>query len=245
MNKVFEDIYKSVWDEIFPGIVKPEIQVFKKLFAQDILLPDRYTAQKGTGDIYCTPDYGYKHFISQEEIQKIVDVNNYVEPTTPLSSLSEVLTKMQNLAFFRGSKSINSDVVEESDNIYSSNYVLSSACLYSSQKMIYCYNMTASEYMLASKNSKESGFGIRIIDSGSITGSFDVSFSAKSAHSYFCHNCFDVRDCMFCFHLASKQYCIANMQYSQEDYEKLKKQILTEYFAQLNSEKPFISLRDL
>jgi hypothetical protein len=45
--------------------------------------------------------------------------------------------------------------------------------------------------------------------------------------------------------LRSKQYCIANQQYTKEEYLHLKEQLLGDYFAQLGSEGAFRTLKDV
>ncbi|MCA9364002.1 hypothetical protein KC727_02175 [Candidatus Kaiserbacteria bacterium] len=44
--------------------------------------------------------------------------------------------------------------------------------------------------------------------------------------SYYCDMCFGVSDCLGCFGLKQKQYCILNKQYSKEEYTELKKKII-------------------
>ncbi len=245
MNKVFEQIYTKVWEEIFPGINPIDQAAFKKLYCNDIPLPQAYPAISGNISVYSSPEYGYKKFITKEESEKRMNTDNFMEPKTDIASFADVLKLMEKRATFRGNRALNSDVTEESDDIYSSSYIYNSAHVYSSQKLMYCFNMKTSEYLLASKGSGDCSFGIRVIDSGSISNSFDVGWSSKSANSYFSYSVVDVRDCMFCFHIMSKQYCIANMQFSQEEYKKLKEKILKEYFDQLTKPDAFVSINQL
>ena len=245
MNKVFEQIYAKIWEEIFPGATPPDQETFKKLFVRDIPLAQPFTTSLTNAQVYSSPVYGYKKFISKEEAEKRTEIDNFMELKTDIESLSDVIKLMKNRATFRGSRALNSEIVEASDDIYSSSYIYNSTHLYSCQKMMYCDNNKASEYLLASKGSGESSFGIRIFDSGSISNSFDVSWSGKSANLYFCHSVIDLRDCMFCFHLTSKEFCIANMQFTEEEYKKLKEKILKEYFDQLTKPEAFVSINQL
>ena len=45
-------------------------------------------------------------------------------------------------------------------------------------------------------------------------------FSKNCSDSYFLEDCSGCRDCIFCYNLVNKQYCIFNKQYSKEEYEK-------------------------
>ena len=54
---------------------------------------------------------------------------------------------------------------------------------------------------------------------------------ARSCHStitdsYYCDMCFGAQDCLGCFGLKQKQYCILNKQYTKEEYLKLKAKII-------------------
>ena len=53
----------------------------------------------------------------------------------------------------------------------------------------------------------------------------DVYGSRAITNSFFIKNCYDLQDSIFCSHLKNKQYCVANMQYTKEEYKVLKKKI--------------------
>lgn len=235
MNQAFKDIYHQVWKEVFPTIEPMDVEKFKALFTFDISLPIKYQCSFTGEDVYCTQEYGYKRFMGDKTREQKMKEGNNLQDKIGIENLSQVLERAKNVAYFRGNKAINSDVVEESDNIYSSSYIYNSTFIQGATKLMFCRDMGPSEYMLASKNSKNSSFGIRVMDSDSISNSFEVSFSGKCSSSYFCHNCFDLRDCMFCFDIASKQYCIANMQFEKNEYTALKDKLTKEYFDQLES----------
>lgn len=246
MNKVFEEIYQVVWQEIFSNIPLMDLEKFKQLYTQDLNLPQAFPCSLDPNQqVFSSSEYGYKKFISREAVEKRVDVDNWVEPKVNIASLADVRQKVQKIATFHGSRQLNSDVLEASDDIYTSSYIFGSTHIYSSQKMMFCYNNKESEFLLASKGNGNCSFGIRLHDSGSVSNSFDIHWCGKSANCYFCHDCYDLRDCMFCFHLNSKQYCIANMQFEKEEYEKLKTQILQEYFQQIDQPGGFKTLTDL
>lgn len=245
MNQVFLDIYATVWKEVFPGIAQMDIETFKKLYTQGMVLPEKRSCSVSGEEIYSNPDYGYKKFVSDKERVKRMEKDNFMEPKETIQSLIDVVNKTKKIAMFRGSTTINSDVVETSDNIYSSSYVYNSASIHGAQKILFSYDLAPCEYMLASRNSKNCSFGIRVVDSESVSNSFDVSNSGKCSNCYFCHNCYDLRDCMFCFHIESKRFCIANMQFEEEEYNRLKEVLLKQYFEQLSLPNAIVIQKDL
>jgi hypothetical protein len=245
MNQLFNELYSTIWNQVFPKHPPLEIEVVKKLFTKDLILPELYSTHQTKSTVYSSPEYGYKKFISQEEAEKRSSIDNFMEVSKSLSNLSEVLQHVQTIALFRASRAINSEVLEESDDIYSSSYIYNSTHIYNCQKLMFCNNNKTSEYLIASKGNADSSFGIRLVDSTSISNSFDIHWSGKCAHSYFCVDSYDLRDCMFCFHLTSKQFCIGNIQYTEAEYKKLKDTILKEYFEQLSSPNSFVLLNQL
>lgn len=244
MNDVYKQLYTAIWKEVFPGFEPMEITRFKALYTQDLWLPGVYKSAIGGQDVYASGEYKYKELITPDESK---DLGDNVFSKEGIASLKDLIgsLKEKKLTTFRGSRSLNSDELEESDDIYSSTFVYNSTHIFGSQKIMFSYGNRACEYLMACKGNGESSFGIRLWDSGSVSNSFDIHWCGKSANCYFCVDSYDLRDCMFCFHIKSKQYCIGNMQFEEAEYKQLKQMILTEYFAQLNSPNPFVTLRDL
>ena len=92
--------------------------------------------------------------------------------------------------------------------------------------MIFCDSCGSSEFLLASQRSGSSSFCIRTDDSKDCSNSYNVVCSNKIMNSLFIQDCFDLHECMFCSHIASKKYCIANMQFDEEEYFLIKKSII-------------------
>ena len=240
MNQVFKDIYETVWNEVFPGMKRLPVEKFVELFTFDIDLPKKYKCQKTGKDVFMGERYKYPRHICEDEVETFADEIGEV------SNLNELRQQIPKIALFRGNRNLNSEVIEASDNIYSSNYIYNSQHIYLGQKVMFSENCSESEYLLACRGSEASNFGIRSMDSSKTSNSFDIDWSKNITHSYFVHNCADLRDCMFCFHISSKEYCIGNKQYTKEKYLELKKIILEEYFSQLTSaQKPMVGLVDL
>lgn len=74
----------------------------------------------------------------------------------------------------------------------------------------------------------QSQFCINVFDSTSLKGCFEVDCSYSSRDSFFCHNCENVNDAMFCFNAKALAYAFCNQQVGREDYTRLKK-ILLDY----------------
>lgn len=242
MDKVFQDLYELVWKEVFPDYDPLDINLFKKLYTKDLFLPEPRKSDLGDGTVYLSQVYKHKQLASKDELDA---KESWTKPKSEISSLTEILSSLKDISYFKVGRAVNSEVYQESDTIYSSNYVFNSIDLHGCQKMMFCNGASASEYLLASKGSGKCSFGIRIIDSGNVSNSFDMDNCGKCSNSYFCQDCGDLRDCMFCFHTSSKRFCIGNTQFEEQEYYTLKKKILDEYFAQLDKPNAFVTLSDL
>ena len=92
--------------------------------------------------------------------------------------------------------------------------------------MIFCDSCGDSEFLLASQRSSVCNFCIRTDDSTNCSNSYNVICSNKISNSLFIQDCFDLYECMFCSHIASKRFCIANMQFDEDEYYEIKKAIV-------------------
>lgn len=72
----------------------------------------------------------------------------------------------------------------------------------------------------------QSQFCINIFDSTGLKGCFEVDCSYSSRNSYFCHNCENVNDSMFCFNAKALSHAFCNQQVGREEYARLKGMLL-------------------
>jgi hypothetical protein len=118
----------------------------------------------------------------------------------------------------------------------------------------YAYNNKDSYYLQDATRNENSGY---LNDSHWNKDSFDITYAASGQSSYevtdasgfnscfycrelvdcvnclFSENLVNCQDCIGCLGLHSKQYCILNRQYTKEEYEKLKKEILGSFEPKL------------
>jgi hypothetical protein len=143
-----------------------------------------------------------------------------------LNSIEDILAAWSETNFTTTERLIDSYNVLESDLVYGSENVYRSTNIRNSKNMIFSENVDQSEYIVAGLGSTTSTFSVRVEDSQLTSNSFNVIWSAKIVNSFFIQDCFDLQDCMFCSHLAGKRFCIANMQYSEEEYNRLKQEVV-------------------
>ena len=117
-------------------------------------------------------------------------------------------------------------VIENSENSEYNNYLSNSKNSYLS---IWSWGVEDSAYISASWENKNSfdvwwSYGIEnsyeIFNSASLFKSFYSQWCVDSSDLIFCRDCFNCQNCLFCYQLVWKKYCIMNKEYSKEDYNK-------------------------
>jgi hypothetical protein len=82
-----------------------------------------------------------------------------------------------------------------------------------------------------------SNFCIKCYHSSNLTRCFEVSDSKSSSGCYFCHNCENVHDSMFCFNAKSLRYAIGNVEIGKEAYGRIKKLVQEQIVQDLEKGK--------
>ena len=91
---------------------------------------------------------------------------------------------------------------------------------------IFSDNMTNCEYMVASQGVANSAFCVRVADSGEVSNSFEVSWCGKINNCLFLHDCGDMQDSMFCTNMKGGRFCVANMQFDEAEYRRLRDEVV-------------------
>lgn len=147
-------------------------------------------------------------------------------PKRELNGLEDIIAAWAETNYTTSERQIDSLNVTKSDGIYRSENVYNSCDIRNSKNILFCESGDSYEYVVAGSRSTASSFCIRVEDSQLCTSSFNVIWSNKVSNSFFIQDCYDVMDCMFCSHIAGKRFCIANMQFTEEEYNRLKQQVI-------------------
>lgn len=194
-------------------------------FAFDLNLPQQVydgTTNQPTWASSVNPS----RFITLDNALKRAAIDEWMLPKRPLNSVEDILLAWSETNYMATERQIESTGVLESDSVNNSENVYRSSMIRESKNILFSRGCNTSEYLVASSESKMSTFSIRVEDSQIVSNSFNVTWSAKISNSFFIQNCYDMTDCMFCSHTAGKQYCIANIQFEKEEYERLKLEVI-------------------
>jgi hypothetical protein len=151
---------------------------------------------------------------------------DYLRPKRVLNSIEDIMSAWSEINLTTTERYKDSIDIAESDNIYFSETVYRSQDIHKSKNILFSDGVNDSEFVVASQRSGNSTFCIRLEDSGECTNSFNISWSANITNCFFMHDTADMQDSMFCTNIKGKRFCIANMQYTEEEYKPIKDQVL-------------------
>lgn len=199
-------------------------------FAFDLPLPQQ-VYDSVTGKPTWANSVNPSRFVNMEKMREMNQDTEWMIQKRPLDSVDDILAAWSETNYTTTDRQMESINVAESDSIMHSENIFRSACIRKSKNVLFSVDNDSLEYVVAGYRSQTSTFSIRVEDSQLVSNSFNVIWSAKVANSYFVQDCYDVSDVMFCSHIAGKQYCIANMQFEKEEYERLKIEVIRWIFS--------------
>jgi len=222
MEEKLKPILDAIVGNVF-GFKNPfTVEQFIQKFAFDIRLP-KQTNDTTTGEVTWAQSLAPNKFIIMKNAFKRED---WAVPKRPLNSMEDILTAWQETNLMATERQIESMEVYESDNIYNSQNVFRSLDITRSKHVAFCDAANESEYVAACQRSHALTYCIRTEDSKECSNSFNVIWSGKVTNSMFIQDCYDLYECMFCSHLTSRKFCIANMQFEEEEYRRIKKMVI-------------------
>lgn len=226
---MFSQNAKQLADYIFKDVFGLEnqysLQELQKKFAIDIPSAQKVTCALSKKDTWSFSSKENK-VASQSAIENQFKIDEWMKKKKALNSIEDILKAWEDVNYLTGEKYINSKDVAESDGIYNSASVYHSVSIFDSKNIIFSYKIFDSNYMLASRDNSSCTLGIRMKESIFCSSGFEISWSNKVSKSMYIHDGFDLYECLFCSHLRSKKYCIANIQFEKEEYFKLKKLVI-------------------
>lgn len=196
---------------------------FQQKFAFDVRLPQK-VVDSTTGQDTWTQSPNPTKFIMTENAWKREDWD--AMPKHEINSMEDLLSAWNDINYTATERYLDSINIAESDNIYSSENVYRSQDITQSKNIIFCDGVNQSENIVAGQRSQNLQTCGRIEDSTTCSNSFSVIWSKKIVNSLFIEDCGDMYECMFCSHITNKQFYIANAQYTEQEYRRIKDMVV-------------------
>jgi hypothetical protein len=198
------------------------VEQFMQKYAFDVRMPVQ-VHDSTTGEATWAQSANPTKFITMETAFKgnpLTGKEDWLLEKQPITSMADVLETWQRTNFTTTQRKLDSLEVYESDNVYESENVHRSLDIHNSKNILFCDTIVnGCEYVVASQRSQASNYCARLEDSKNCSQSFNVSWSGKIVNSAFIHDSFDLYECLFCSHLNSKRYCVA-------EYFEIKKMVM-------------------
>lgn len=199
------------------------LEQFRQKFAFDVRLPQQVN-DSTTGQATWTQSVNPSKFITTENAWNRLDWDQ--KPQRQFDSIQDILAAWNEVNYTATERHLDSLNIGESDNIYSSEKVYRSQDISGSKNILFSDGVNDSEFVAACQRSKGLSYSARVEDSNSTSNSFSVIWSKKIVNCYFIEDCGDMYECMFCSHIANKKFCIANIQFEEAEYRRLKDMVL-------------------
>ena len=218
ISNAIEKIFTAVFNCKNPFTLE---EIYDK-FAFDIKLPQKVT-DTTTGEDTWASSINPTKFITNENSNKR---ENWMLEKKDISSLKELIDIWQTINYRTTQRVFNCVNVSCSDAVYNSENVYRSTDCNECKNLILSDGCHHCEYTLASQRSGNCAFCIRVDDSSNCTNSYNVACSGNISNSMFIEDCGSLDECMFCAHISNHKFCIANMQFEEEEYYEIKKEII-------------------
>jgi len=220
-----KEIVDKIVGQVF-GYQNPlSLEQFMSKFAFDIRLPQQVydsTTNKPTWTQSTNPT----KFIKMNSAFSKQDEDEWDRPAKKLNSIEDIMAAWNDINYSLTERQLDSENVAESDNIYTSQNVFRSLDIHGSKNIVFSDYITDSEFIAASQRSKLSNFCIRLDDSVECSNSFGLSWTGKSSNSFFLHACNRMQDSMFCTSITDRRFCVANMQFDEAEYKRLREIVI-------------------
>ncbi|MEK7561875.1 MAG: hypothetical protein AAB541_03365 [Patescibacteria group bacterium] len=214
-----QETLDKIIGQIF-GFKNPlSLDQFMQKYSFDVRLPNKVN-DSTTGQDTWAQSINPTKFITVENAWKREDWS--MMPRRDIKTIEDILAAWDEINYTATERYLDSTNVSESDNVYESENIYRSQDIHGSKNILFSDGVWDSEFLVAVQRSNSSNFCARLEDSKECSNSFEVSWSSKIVNSFFIHDCSDIYESMFCSHVTSKKYCIANMQFEEEEYKKLK-----------------------
>ncbi len=219
------EIVNKIFKNVFDKENNFSLNTLLEKFAFDVKLPKQVN-DSVTNEITWADSVNNGKFITNENMEKRESSNGWMIPKKEISNLQELIEIWNTINLTTTERVYDSINVVKSDTIYRCENVYRCTGCSDSKNVIYCDSCGNSNFLLASQRSGTCDFCIRTDDSKDCSNSYNVICSNKISDSLFIQDCFDLYECMFCSHIASKKFCIANMQFEEQEYYEIKKTII-------------------
>jgi hypothetical protein len=223
-EKKAKEIIDTIIGQIF-GLQNPySLDQFAAKFAFDIRLTTEVFDMKTGESTWTQASRGSNNkFMKFQNVLDAGSMDDWMQPKQEISGMEDILKYWQETNLTATERTINSIETAKSDAIYGSQNIYRCIDIHDSKNIVFSETSLTSEFCAAIQRSNNCVYSLRIDDSTKVSKSFQVSWSGNISNCLFIKDSKNLSDCMFCSQIADRRFCIANMQFTEEEYRKWEK----------------------
>lgn len=225
-----EQTAKGTLDKIVKqvfGVENPlTMQQMVEKFTFDLNLPNRVIDSTDGSETWSSSSTATKFIKMENARDNGANESMGMYATQPIKDLADLLSKWQHINLITAEFTLDSINVAESDMIVRSENIFHSRDIIGSKNVLFSDTIVDSEYVFASQGSSQVTFCIRDESSVRCANSFGTTRCADLTNCIMMHDCGDMQDSMFCSNMRSRRFCIANMQFEEAEYMRLREEVV-------------------
>jgi len=211
-----KQIIDTIVGQLF-GFQNPyTLEQFAAKFAFDIRITTEVTDYTTGETTWAQNNKGNKYIKFANQIA----IEEELVPKEEVKSMEDILRVWQKTNVNAAERYLDSDNIAKSDAIYGSQFVYRCIDMHDSKNIAFCESSHNCEFSAAVQRSNNVVYSLRVDDSGQVSKSFQISWSKNISNCFYIKDSSDLSDCMFCSGINGKRFCIANMQFEEEEYRK-------------------------
>lgn len=224
-EKFANQITNKVLNMIFNQKVSFPLDIILSKFAFDVKLPKK-VFDSITGQETWTSNINSTSFITQSNMEKYDEKNGWLLPKRNVNNLKDILDIWKKVNYTTTERQYDCINVSQCDPIYNCENAFRCTDLRRCKNIVFCDGCDSCEFSIACQRSANCNFCLRVDDSGNCTNSYNVICSNGISNSFFIQDCSKLHECIFCSHISNKKFCIANMQFEEDEYFFIKKYVV-------------------
>lgn len=219
-KEYFTNELRKTWHQVFGVESLILIDDFERRLARNLKLPGRASCDV-TG-VQVSTTRPFRRLISEDARRRRAMNDGFMQEQQQIDSFDDIQRNIKAINLFAGEQVIQSELIYESSHIYSSDRIYKCSNVQSSRNSalsVYCSQV---EHAFGCENLVSSKQVLCGYDSRGLNKCFQCFDCVDCSDSLFISDCSNLKDCLFCYHIDGKQFCVANMQYSENEYLRIK-----------------------
>ncbi len=218
-----------------------EMDGYEKFLWRYVAIPSTRKSSDAKSDVFLSGPYGnHARIFSNAEAQKRMAAPLSINDIKDIDSLLEAA---QQRFEYAGDKVLGKSMgVERSDACIDAVFVTSSQNILESEYIGYCDMVGESKFMFGCSFGTQSTHCMNVTEFYNANRVLESGVILFSSDCFYCYNCKNASNLMFCFNQYSKRHCIGNNQFMPDKFTSMKKKISSEIIEMLRKKKSIPSL---